>query len=73
MTTYRPRAIALTDAGLRAIGVSPTVGVPLLELPWRDERRDRKRGGPIRVHVAPPDLDAARAEGYHAGLRDARR
>lgn len=38
----RPRTLALTDSGLRAIGVQPSVAVPLVELPWRDDARDRK-------------------------------
>lgn len=36
----RPRSVVLTDQGLAAIGVSPTVPVPLLDLPWY---RDRER------------------------------
>ena len=38
----RPRSIALTDKGLRAIGVQSSREVPLVDLPWRDEARDRK-------------------------------
>lgn len=37
-----PRAIALTAAARKRLGLPETVEVPLLDLPWRDERRDRR-------------------------------
>lgn len=36
------RSARLTDKGLAAIGAAETVHVPLLDLPWRDDARDRK-------------------------------
>lgn len=40
----QPRSVRLTAKGHKAIGVAETVRVPLLDLPWRDEARDRKDG-----------------------------
>lgn len=43
MTTQKiRRGVVLTDKGLRAIGVSPTVYVPLLNIPARDDDQDRR-------------------------------
>ena len=39
------RSIRLTDKGLRAIGVQPSRDVPLFDVPWRDESKDRRGGG----------------------------
>ena len=39
------RSLQLTDAGLRAIGVQPSREVPLVDLPWRDDAKDRRDGG----------------------------
>ena len=39
------RSLQLTDAGLRAIGVQPSREVPLLDVPWRDDAKDRRDGG----------------------------
>lgn len=39
------RTLRLTDLGRRAIGVTVLVPVPLLDLPWRDDARDRKKEG----------------------------
>lgn len=36
------RALALTDKGLRAIGVEPTRYVPPLDVPMRPDEKDRK-------------------------------
>ena len=37
-----PRGLILTDKGLRAIGVIPTRFVPLLDVPSRDDEKDKR-------------------------------
>lgn len=47
VTYRRTCGLALTDKGREAIGVGPrptvtTVGVPLVDLPWRPDDKDRR-------------------------------
>lgn len=32
----------LTDLALRTLGIEPVTAVPLVELPWRPDERDRR-------------------------------
>lgn len=67
----KPRGLRLTPKGYRAIGVSPTVFVPLLDLPWHEEKNE--------LNESMQDI-AARMEGQFpfksrfgaTGLRDRR-
>ena len=67
------RGLRLTDKGLAAIGQPARPRrVPLLVLPWRPDSKDRRPEQVVQVNVAPPDLDAIRAQGYARGLADGR-
>lgn len=40
----RMRTLTLTPKALAALGVCEMVEVPLVDVAWRDERRDRRDG-----------------------------